>query len=282
MQPNYKPFVDRMIETYEGGYGWDKADAGGPTKYGITCYDLAENRGTKMTSMASWAPLVKAMTLTEAEDIYRKKYAAKVRFDELPSGVDCVMMDYGVNSGPSRAIRVARALLSVPAAKVDQNAGVLDDALLAAIKRSGPAWFINAMCDERMVFLRGLRNWGTFGKGWTARVKDLREYALAVSKKGLSPKSPIPVPAPPVDMPPVVKATHVEPVTTDATLGTTVSAGAGAAVSYGGFPWEIVLLVVLAGVLVTAFLIWWKRSKQTQADQTVVLPQLVSNPYAKA
>ena len=60
MQSTYKAFIDRVIDKYEGGYGWDKDDKGGPTKYGITCYDLAEHMGQKMTSMAQWAPIVKA------------------------------------------------------------------------------------------------------------------------------------------------------------------------------------------------------------------------------
>ena len=64
---DYQPFVERMIQRYEGGYGWDAADPGGPTKYGITCYDLAEHRHQTVTSMAAWAPLVKAMTLDEAD-----------------------------------------------------------------------------------------------------------------------------------------------------------------------------------------------------------------------
>ena len=51
-QLTYLPFTARMINRYEGGYGWNRADPGGPTKYGITCYDLAEHRGLKMDSMA--------------------------------------------------------------------------------------------------------------------------------------------------------------------------------------------------------------------------------------
>ena len=53
-QADYTPFVERMIARYEGNYGWDAGDSGGPTKYGITCYDLAEHRNEKMTSMARW------------------------------------------------------------------------------------------------------------------------------------------------------------------------------------------------------------------------------------
>ena len=98
-----------MISRYEGGYCWDKEDPGGPTKYGITCYDLAEHRGKRMTSMAAWASIVRDMPLSEAEDIYEIKYARAVSFAALPAGVDCVMMDYGVNSGIGRVNRVARA-----------------------------------------------------------------------------------------------------------------------------------------------------------------------------
>lgn len=270
MQQNYKAFVDRMIEHYEGGYGWDKADAGGPTKYGITCYDLAENRGRKMTSMTSWAPLVRAMTLQEAEDIYAKKYAIAVRFADLPSGVDCVMFDYGVNSGPARPIRVARALLKTP------GPDRVDVALLNSIRQAGPMWLINAMCDERMHFLQGLRNWNTFKGGWTARVKDLREYALAVSRKGLAPQTVVPVPAPPVNVPAVPKATHVESATPTAQGGTLVSTGVGVVAVSSGLPWEIAVLVVVAGVVATACYVFWKRSQQKQADTVVVLPGIAN------
>jgi lysozyme family protein len=51
MLENYVAFCSRMIKKYEGGYGWDKGDSGGPTKFGVTCYDLAAHRGQKMDSM---------------------------------------------------------------------------------------------------------------------------------------------------------------------------------------------------------------------------------------
>lgn len=165
-----------MISRYEGGYGWDKNDKGGPTKYGITCYDLAQHRGQKMDSMSRWASIVRAMPLSEADDIYAAKYATACRFDDLNSGPDCVVFDFGVNSGPSRSIKFAQKIVGVA---VD---GVLGPATLAAINAYDPAAFVNKLCDERLEFLRRLGIWGTFGKGWAARVKDLRQYALALTK----------------------------------------------------------------------------------------------------
>ena len=94
-----------------GGYGWDGAgdEAEYPTKiWHQLAADLAEHRHQKMTSMGAWAPIVRAMPLAEAEDIYAVKYAAQCRFNDLGDGKDCVVFDFGVNSGSSRAIKFAQ------------------------------------------------------------------------------------------------------------------------------------------------------------------------------
>jgi len=145
-----------------------------PTKYGITCYDLAEHRHQRMDSMSRWAPLVRAMTLQEADDIYKGKYAVQCRFDELNAGCDCVVLDFGINSGSSRSIKYAQAVVG---AHVD---GILGPVTLAAINAHDPHDFINRHCDVRLGFLRNLRIWSTFGRGWAARVKDLRSYSLGL------------------------------------------------------------------------------------------------------
>ncbi len=171
-QQNYRPFVERMINRYEGGYGWNRSDPGGPTKYGITCYDLAEHRHLAMDSMARWAPLVKAMPLSEADDIYTSKYATACDFQNLERGKDCVVFDFGVNSGPSRSVKYAQATVGV---RVD---GVLGPKTLDAINNYDPRSFINKFCDTRLDFLHRLGTWRVFGSGWAARVKDLRTYSL--------------------------------------------------------------------------------------------------------
>ena len=176
MQTNYQAFVERMIFRYEGGYGWSHADPGGPTKFGITCYDLAQHLHEPMNSMAAWAPRVKAMSLAVADEIYRTKYATACQFDALNSGCDCVVFDFGVNSGPSRAIKFAQQIVNV---HVD---GVLGPTTLQAINSFSVPSFINSLCDARLAFLRALGTWGTFGRGWSARVRDLRSYSLALTR----------------------------------------------------------------------------------------------------
>ena len=172
---DYRPFVERMIARYEGGYGWDRNDSGGPTKYGITCFDLAEHRHQVMDSMVRWAPIVRAMSLQEADDIYDAKYATACAFAALNAGKDCVVFDFGVNSGPSRAVKYAQMV-----AKVGVD-GILGPITRNAINAADPRLFINSLCDARLAFLHSLRTWDVFGAGWFARVKDLRTYSLGLA-----------------------------------------------------------------------------------------------------
>lgn len=269
MQVNYAPFIDRVIKRYEGGYGWDKKDPGGPTNDGITCYDLAEHRGQKMTSMATWAPVVKAMPLSEAEDIYRTKYAKGLYFDLLRSGADTVVLDYGINSGVARPFRVARTLLNF----TDPS----NPALIAAINAAhaaDPKWFIDAMCQERLHFMHQIRGgtaWSEYGKGWGTRVADVNTYSDNLTS-GLA------LPPPP-DAPTVIhpKVVHGDPNATTTTITKTVAGGAaaGTAAHVAGPPhWLVPAVVggvVLAGI---AFAIYESR-KHAAANAAVVIPPTV-------
>lgn len=237
MHNTYAPFVDRMISKYEGGYGWNAKDPGGPTKYGITCHDLAEHRGQKMSSMAAWAPIVQAMTLQEAEAIYATKYAAVIRYDSLPAGIDTEMMDYGVNSGTSRPINVARAITKTP------GIATMDTGLLDAIHAYDTVKFIDLMSAERLRFMHAIRGgsaWIEFGAGWNARVVDLQAYS-----KHLQSGSPAPAPTAP-DLSKVVtpKATNVPKTAGKTTTAVVVSTG-GAGYA-AGFPWWAVSAAMFA------------------------------------
>jgi lysozyme family protein len=264
MQVDYQPFIDRMINRYEGGYGWNRKDPGGPTKFGVTCYDLAEHRGEHMTSMEDWAPKVKAMPLAEAEDIYRTKYAKAIVFDALPVGVDCCMMDYAVNSGTARPVRVACALLHLP------SHNVVTPDLLDAIKKADPKWFVDSMCAERLHFMHQIRGgsaWDEFGAGWQKRVDDLDQYSIALINK-----APATV-GPDLSQVPTPKAVHPEPSATGTVTATVTTGGAAGAAAHtlGIQPWEI--LAGIGVVLVAGFAYHrWQQAKVDAANAKVVLP----------
>ena len=168
------PIIDKLIDAEGRAYTTHPNDRGGPTKFGITCYDLAQHLHESMNSMSAWAPRVKAMTLAVAGEIYKKKYATACRFDVLNSGCDCVVFDFGVNSGPSRAVKFAQVVAGAV------SDGIMGPQTIGHINGMDPATFINKLCDIRMAFLRRLGTWGTFGRGWTARVRDLRSYSLSL------------------------------------------------------------------------------------------------------
>jgi len=268
MLNTYKPFVGRMIQKYEGGYGWDKADTGGPTKYGVTCFDLAEHMGQKMDSMSRWAPIVKAMTLDTAEQIYAKKYAAAIRYNDLPAGIDVEMMDYGVNSGVSRPLRVARAILKLPpGARMDQP-------LLDALKKTDPDKFIDAMSAERLAFMHAIRGgsaWRTFGGGWGARVADLKAYAHHLTAAPGAVAEPIPPDLSNVSTP---KAQHGDPKTNSnvikGTTGTVLTTGPSGWAA--GVPPE--LLAIGLGFIIVGGIGYavWKHQHAAMLNATVVLP----------
>ena len=88
---------------------------------------------------------------------------------------DFVAFDGAVNSGPARGARWLQSALGVTA---DGKIGPAT--IKAATNHPNPKGIVNSTCDHRMTFLRGLKTWATFGKGWSSRVTDVRSKALAM------------------------------------------------------------------------------------------------------
>lgn len=188
---------------HEGGYVNAKTDSGGPTKYGITHKTLAAHRGVKSVTAAQ----VKAMTLAEAEAIYRKSYWTQSGGDLLPVGLDYAAFDFGVNSGPARAVKTLQRVVGTT------QDGQLGKATLAAVDRypGGIVKLIRDYCNARMTFLRSLTNPSTGfpvnGRGWTIRVIGIDPKGQWASQPGVvghavqmameaAPSRPTPKPTP--------------------------------------------------------------------------------------
>lgn len=168
MDKNFDVSLKKVLK-YEGGYSNHPNDPGGPTNLGIT---LANFR--RYVKPNGTIADLKNLTVAQAGVVYRRQYWDAVLGAKLPSGVDFAVFDYAVNSGPSRAIK---HLQEVVGAQVDGRVG---PETLAAIDKLGPAITIQKLCDRRLRFLRGLKTWPSFGKGWSARVADVRKSALTM------------------------------------------------------------------------------------------------------
>lgn len=158
------------VLSHEGGYVNHPRDPGGCTHRGIT---LATYRRF-IDPYATCADL-KRMPKDDAISIYRRSFWGAVEGDDLPSGVDLAVFDWGVNSGPSRAISGLQRCLGQTATGRMSPAN-----LQAAANYRDPAELVRAICAARMAFLSGLKSWRTFRRGWTTRVRAVEAAALAM------------------------------------------------------------------------------------------------------
>lgn len=172
MEKNFSQTMTHVLK-HEGGYVDHPSDPGGATNMGITIYTLAAFRGVNVKDMPKSE--VKNLKLDETFKIYRKNYWERCWCDDLPAGVDYAVMDYAVNSGVSRSVKTLQRIVGVNA---DGNFGL--KTLGAVLAYGDDVKLINIMCDHRMSFLKRLRHFKTFGKGWTRRVNGVREDALSM------------------------------------------------------------------------------------------------------
>lgn len=158
---------------YEGGYTANRKDPGNWTggKVGV-----GKLKGTKYgIAAASYPNLdIKNLTVDQACSIYAEKYWTPVRGDDLPYGIDLVTFDFGVNSGTSRSARYLQSVLGVT-----QDGKIGAATIKAAILADGKA-VIQKLCAKRLNFLKALKTWATFGKGWGRRVADVEAKAVAM------------------------------------------------------------------------------------------------------
>lgn len=158
--------IPRILK-HEGGYVNHPNDPGGPTNKGIT---LATFR--RYLKRNGTIDDLKALTTEQATAVYKAQYWDAVSADLLPVGVDYAVADYAVNSGPARAAKVLQGVLGVA------QDGKIGPATLRAANAVDPRATIDDITAERMTFLRRLKTWPTFGKGWTARVNGVHADAM--------------------------------------------------------------------------------------------------------
>ena len=99
-----------------------------------------------------------------------------MKCDDLPSGLDLCVFDFGVNAGPGRA---AKYLQTLVATKAD---GGIGPNTLAKVNEYIDKFNVKHAIDQyqngRQKYNEESSTFKTFGKGWTRRVNETTKLAL--------------------------------------------------------------------------------------------------------
>ncbi|MFD2248972.1 lysozyme family protein [Pseudochelatococcus lubricantis] len=174
---NFDLVLPRVL-AHEGGLVDHPRDPGGRTNKGITqrVFDAFRRRKSSPTRA------VDHITDAEAKEIYKRQYWDAIRGDDLPAGVDYAVFDYAVNSGPAQAAKDLQRAISESA-----DGAIGQRTIDATYGKSGQI-IIDDLCDRRLAFLRRLKTFGAFGKGWTRRVEGVRKAASSMAIRTTPPR----------------------------------------------------------------------------------------------
>ena len=111
MKDNFDKCFEMML-TREGGFMNHPEDSAGATNLGVTTGTMRQYLG-RLVSMGE----MKSLTPEDLKPIYRKLYADKVRFDDLPSGLDWAVLDWAVNPGTGCAAKAGRVAMKKRASR---------------------------------------------------------------------------------------------------------------------------------------------------------------------
>ena len=166
MKDNFQKALAAVL-VHEGGFVNHPQDPGGMTNLGCTKTVWEEHCGHPVDEKA-----MRALTPADVAPLYKRKYWDKVQGDELPSGVDYLVFDAAINSGPGRAAKWLQACVGV------EPDGGIGPKTLAAVRACNPKQLVEDYTKRRLSFLMDLPTWDTFGRGWTRRVNEVEDVGL--------------------------------------------------------------------------------------------------------
>ena len=165
MKSNFEKSLAAVL-AHEGGYVNDVRDPGGMTNLGCTKAVWEEWIGHPVDEKA-----MRKLTPADVAPLYKKKYWDRVRGDELPDGVDYIVFDTAVNSGPGRAVKFLQACVGV------EPDGAFGPKTMAAAWGADHRTLVEDYAKRRLSYLHDLPTWGTFGRGWGRRVAEVQQSA---------------------------------------------------------------------------------------------------------
>lgn len=170
MKDNWLDALEAVLH-HEGGFVDHPKDPGGATNLGCTQKVWEEWVGHPVS-----VDDIRNLTPEQVAPLYKERYWDKIRGDDLPAGVDYVVFDAAINSGPGRA---AKWLQEVVGTTAD---GAIGPGTLAAVSNMSPEEIVDRYQAKRLGFLQSLSTWETFGKGWGRRVNEVASTAAEMTQ----------------------------------------------------------------------------------------------------
>lgn len=168
MRQNFAQALQAVLK-HEGGYVNNPKDPGGMTNLGCTKAVWEEHCGHPVDEKS-----MRALTPADVAPLYKRKYWDKVQGDELPSGIDYLVFDTAINSGPGRAAKLLQSCVGV------EPDGGIGPKTLAAVRAFDAKQLVADYSKRRLSFMMDIPAWPTFGKGWTRRVQEVEAVGLTL------------------------------------------------------------------------------------------------------
>lgn len=264
---------------FEGGKDDDPVDPGGRTNQGV----IQREFSAWLKSNGKPNRDVFTMTNDERDAIYKQNYGDKIWFDMLPPGVDLVILDGAINSGVSQSIKWLQRVLGVSATGVMGNI-----TLQAVLQYPDDDDLIAKVIARRNAFLRSLKTFYHFGKGWLSRTAQLLKTGQLWASGSVGPEvvweANMNKKATIVDAIPLVSTAPADATTSGGavtTALTTVQSTLAPLQGHSNLIDQVIIGLLVAGGLATAFGFAWSyyaRSKNAQlVDALDLLPVRAHN-----
>ena len=119
---------------------------------------------------------MKDLLVEDVAPIYEKNYWGRLKCDDIPSGPDLCVFDFGVNAGTGRSAKYLQRMIGTVA-----DGGIDSNTLRTLgeyIDEHGLEATIRGFQEARQSYYEKLSTFKTFGRGWTRRVNETTQSAL--------------------------------------------------------------------------------------------------------
>jgi lysozyme family protein len=152
-------------------------DHGGPTAWGVTfttftAWRLKHGKFAPSLDDFRWAPTDELANLLHAE------FWLPVAGDRLQVGVDLIMFEIALGSGPGRAAQLLKRTLGI-----SENYR-LDPATIRTALAANTIGLIRRLNETHLAFVDSLDGAHLFGRGWDRRIKNDGDTAIGWATEG--------------------------------------------------------------------------------------------------